>query len=418
RRALIPVPAAILAAAFGLAGCFGGGAPPPPGGGGGGGTPTGPAGPPVACQNAGDGETPLVTVESTPAGPEITSTPVSSQAEADAVVAEAAADGDLVAVEADLPRTADVSNDTLRPQQWALNNVAFESSWASANNGGTGQVVAVIDTGVYANHPDLAGQVLAGQYFLHSADGGTTFSGAGGTSDANGHGTHVAGIIGAVANNNAGITGAAPGVDILPVQVLCGDGSGFSSDVANGIIWATDNGADVINLSLGGSGASSAEQSAIQYARANGVVVVASAGNSGNSGNAPSYPGAFPEVIGVAALLNNNTRASYSTVGSYVDIAAPGGTGSNPSSGITSTWNNGGYVVISGTSMASPHVAAAAALVRAAHGFTTHADVCNQLIRTADDLGPPTEDDEYGHGRVDPLEAVGVVVPGVTPSCT
>jgi serine protease len=278
-------------------------------------------------------------------------------------------------------------------------------------------VVAVIDTGVRANHPDLAGQVLNGRYFLHSDDGTTAFSGPGGTTDGDGHGTHVAGTIGATANNNTGITGAAPGVKILPVQVLCGDdGSGFSSDVANGIKWAADNGADVINLSLGGSGASSAEQSAIQYARNKGVVVVASAGNTG-AGGAWSYPGAFPEVIGVAATLNNNSRASYSTTGSYVDIAAPGGTGSNSANGILSTWNNGGYATISGTSMASPHVAAAAALVRAAHGFTTHQAVCDQIIRTAQDLGATGPDTSYGHGLIRPDVGVGAVVPSGA-SCT
>ena len=147
------------------------------------------------------------------------------------------------------------------------------------------------------------------------------FSGAGGTTDANGHGTHVAGIIGAKTNNATGIAGAAPGVKILPVQVLCGDGNGVTSDVANGIIWAANNGADAINLSLGGSGQSQAERSAIQYAALQGAVVVASAGNTGNSGNGASYPGAFPEVIAVAALLNNNAKANYSTVDSYVDIA-------------------------------------------------------------------------------------------------
>lgn len=417
----MPRRALILLAALGLAGCFGGGAPPPGGGGGGGGTPTGPAGPPVACQSAGQGETPLVTVETTSEGPEITSTPVSSQEEADAVVAEAAADGDLVAVEEDQPRVIDnhiPSNDTYRGDQWALNKVNFEDAWAAPVNEGDGQVVAVVDTGVLASHVDFAGRVLPGQFFLHSDDGNAAFSGAGGTTDANGHGTHVAGILGAVANNSVGITGAAPGVDILPVQVLCDDGKGFSSDVGNGITWATNNGADVINLSLGGSTASSAEQSAVQYARANGVVVVASAGNSGLNG-AASYPGAFPEVIAVAATLNNlsNSRASYSTTGTYVDVAAPGGTGSNPSTGIKSTWNNGDYFVISGTSMASPHVAAAAALVRAAHSAYSPVEVCTQLIRTAQDLGTIGQDVEYGYGLIHPELAVGPTVPG-TAICT
>jgi subtilisin family serine protease len=275
-------------------------------------------------------------------------------------------------------------------------------------------VVAVIDTGVRANHPDLAGRVRTGRYFLHSDDGKVTFSGPGATTDSYGHGTHVAGIIGAIANNGQGITGAAPGVEILPVQVLCGDdGSGFSSDVAKGITWAANNGATVINLSLGGSTPSSAELQAIQYARnVKNVVVVASAGNSALKGNGANYPAAFPEVIGVGATTSANVRACYSTTGSFVALAAPGGGSSGcPSPSVLSTWKNGGYAGLSGTSMASPHVAAAAALVRAAHGLTTHLAVCNQLIRTADDLGPPNFDNQYGYGLVDPLEAVGTVVP-------
>ena len=376
----------------------------------------------MACQSASEAPNSIVTVEATPDGPEITSTPVDSQQEADAVVAEAAADGDLIAAEPDLPRVADVATDPLRPQQWALNNVKFEDAWAAAGTDGDGQVVAVIDTGVRANHEDLAGRVLPGQFFLHSKDGKTAFSGAGGTTDPNGHGTHVAGIIGAAADNGKGVAGAAPGVQIMPVQVLCHDGQGLTSDVANGIKWAADNGADVINLSLGGSAQSQAELAEIQYARSLGVVVVASAGNTGSGSNGPSYPGGFDEVIAVAALLNDNAKASYSTVNGYVDIAAPGGTGQSSATGVLSTYKDGGYAAISGTSMASPHVAAAAALVRAAHGFTTHADVCNQLIRTADDLGAIGKDSSFGNGRVDPLEAVGSVflpvIPGVTPTCT
>src|SRR5688500_1267345 len=149
RRALIPV--AALAAALGLGGGFGGAAPPPPA------PPSASA--PSACQSTSEGESAVVTVEATPEGPEITSTPVDSQQEADAVVAEAAAGGDLVAAEPDLPRVADAVNDPLRPQQWAHNNVNFEGAWPTANQG-TGQVVAVVDSGVHAAHEDLSGQVL------------------------------------------------------------------------------------------------------------------------------------------------------------------------------------------------------------------------------------------------------------------
>jgi serine protease len=364
------------------------------------------------------GEIPLVTVEDTGGRPEITSTQVATADEAAAVAEQAAADGNLVAVEVDAPVHADaVSTDPFRPQQWALDKVKFEDAWATAADGGSGQTVAVIDTGVKADHEDLAGQVLPGHYFLHSEDGATAFSGAGGATDPNGHGTHVSGIIAATANNTKGITGAAPGVEILPVQALCGDGAGWSSDVANGITWAADNGATVINLSLGGPVAVSSQQEAIQYARSLGVVVVASAGNSALDGNAPSYPGAFPEVIGVGATTNTaaNARASYSTTGNYLDLAAPGGEPSTSAAvAVLSTWkdNVSSYRTAAGTSMASPQVAAAAALVKAAHPAYTAVDVCTQLIRSADDLGAPVlvPDPEYGYGLVDPLEAVGATI--------
>jgi serine protease len=450
RPGLLRLTVAGAFASFLLAACFGGPPPPPPpppapcqslgSVGGDSAAPPVSDGAPVAPGEAGElareavaasdvrtssGEIPLVTVEDTAGRPEITSTEVGTADEAAAVAEQAAADGDLVAVEVDAPvQVNDVSTDPSRPKQWALDKVKFEDAWAAAADGGAGQTVAVIDTGVKADHEDLAGQVLAGAYFLHSNDGATAFSGSGGTTDPNGHGTHVSGIIAAVANNAKGIAGAAPGVKILPVQVLCGSGAGWSSDVANGITWAADNDATVINLSLGGPFASSSQQEAIQYARSLGVVVVASAGNSALDGNAPSYPGAFPEVIGVAATTNtaDNARASYSTTGDYLDLAAPGGEpSSNAAVAVLSTWkdNVSSYRTAAGTSMASPHVAAAAALVKAAHPAYTAVEVCTQLIRTADDLGTPVlaPDEAHGYGLVDPLEAVGLTIP-VGATCT
>jgi subtilisin family serine protease len=146
------------------------------------------------------------------------------------------------------------SPDPLRSQQWALNQVPFEATWSFAR--GQGVIVAVVDTGVRADHQDLAGQVLPGTDFVNPGGDGRT--------DPNGHGTHVAGIIAAAVANGVGIEGGAPGVKILPVRVLDANGQGYSSDVARGIVWAADHGARVINLSLGGNAASDGTRAAIQ----------------------------------------------------------------------------------------------------------------------------------------------------------
>jgi subtilisin family serine protease len=358
------------------------------------------------------GDIPLVTVEERDGKPEVTSTPVSSPDEAASVAEQKAADGDLIAVDIDKPVRASADpNDQLFGQQWAFTKVPFVDAWAADGTQGGGITVAVIDTGVMANHDDLSGQVLSGAHFLHSDSGEPVAPGLG-ADDFSGHGTHVAGTIAAKSNNTTGISGAAPGVKVLPVKVLCADGGGFSSDVADGIGWAVDNGADVINVSLGG-GPSAAEEAEVAYARDNGVVVVAAAGNDGNGGPA-SYPAAYsssqyPNVIAVAATDNANGHPAYGTTGSYLDISAPGGVPvdgctSNPSVEVLATWNDGGYCSIAGSSMATPHVSAAAALLRAAGGCAA-AQVRSRLKATATDLGIPGEDSTFGAGIVNPLGA-------------
>ena len=354
------------------------------------------------------GEIPLVTIEERGGKPEITSTPVSSPDEAASVAEQKAADGDLVAVDVDKPVKA--TTDPRFNEQWSFTKVPYVNAWTTDGTTGTGVTVAVVDTGTQRNHPDLgSNQVLDGHYFLHDNSGAFTFEGAGGTSDPAGHGTHVSGTIAAVKDNNVGISGAAPGARILPVQVLCADGAGFSSDVASGITWAVDNGATVVNLSLGG-GASSAELSAVQYADANNVVVVAAGGNDGAGGPA-SYPAAYStsqsNVIAVAATDDANDHPSYGTTGNYLDLSAPGGVpvsgcANDPSVEVLSTWNNGDYCSIAGTSMATPHVSAAAALLRAANGLCTDSQVKSRLKGTAVSLGNPTQ---FGAGLVDPNAA-------------
>ncbi len=262
-------------------------------------------GPPLAMQAAGedakaavaeadvltpDGRVPLVTVEQTPTGPEFSSTPVANEAEAEAVAEAAAADGDLVAVEPDSIVTADagvlVPDDQWFQQQYALEQVGFVQTWDDSYSGaesGGGQLVAVLDTGVQATHQDLDAQVTPG----YSVVGGSA------TTDENSHGTFVAGIIAAETNNMMHVAGAAPAAKILPVKVLDENGQGFTADVANGIIWAADNGATVINVSLGGPNPTQMLQLAVQHAVfTKGIPVISSAGNSGKCGT-PSYPDAF-----------------------------------------------------------------------------------------------------------------------------
>jgi serine protease len=360
-----------------------------------------------------NGEIPLVTVEERGGKPEITSTPVRSPDEAASVAEQKAADGDLHAVDVAKPVMATFTNpdDTLFAQQWAFTNVQYVAAWNTDGKQGDGVTVADVDTGVMANHSDLSGQVLNGHFFLHDNSGGTAFEGSGATSDPSGHGTHVSGTIAALSNNSNGVSGAAPGSKILPVQVLCGDGNGFSSDVASGIVWAVDHGAKVVNLSLGGP-ADASELSAVQYADQNNVVVVAAGGNDGAGGPA-SFPAAYSgapynesNVIAVAATTNTNGHPSYGTTGNYLDISAPGGSAAacNPASScnVLSTWNDGGYRAIAGTSMATPHVSAAAALLIAAATNCTDSQVKTRLKATATNLGAANT---FGAGLVNPQAA-------------
>ena len=289
------------------------------------------------------------------------------------------------------------TNDSLRPQQWALNAVPYERAWSVTS--GAGVTVAVIDTGVRATHQDLAGSIVPG---IDLAADRAQYDPAGhGEVDPAGHGTHVAGIIVAHANNRIGIAGAAPGAKVMPIRVLDANGSGSTADVATGIIYAADHGARVINLSLGTPSASTGMEEAIQYARSKGVVTVAAAGNSYGAGDPAIYPAAFPEAIAVGAVDSSLHHAPYSETGSYVDLVAPGDL-------IWSTYGAGNtqYALMSGTSMATPYVAAAAALVISANRGLDPAGVTNALESGATDLGARGRDNTFGAGLVNPIGAL------------
>jgi type VII secretion-associated serine protease mycosin len=286
-------------------------------------------------------------------------------------------------------------NDPLRYQQWGLDRVPFEAAWSVTR--GAGVTVAIVDSGVEADHQDLAGSVRPGIDYVNPGGDGRT--------DPNGHGTHVAGIIAAHVNNALGIAGAAPDVRILPVRVLDANGGGAASNVAKGVIWAADHGARVINLSLGG-GLAPGIQQAMQYANSKGAVVVAAGGNNGQAGNSPMYPAAYPEAVAVAAVDTDRSHPAFGNTGSYIDVAAPG-------VGIVSTWGSSptAYASATGTSMATPFVSAEAALIISANPALSATRITKIIESTATDLGPGGVDPIFGHGLINPNAAVGVARP-------
>lgn len=318
--------------------------------------------------------------------PAVSAREVRSVDQARAFLAERAAVGELVAFERDVPVTI-ATDDPLRDQQWALDATSFETAWGRSD--GSGAVVAVLDTGIHAAHPDLVGKVI----------GGASYVGGDPLVDTHGHGTHVAGTIGALTDNATGIAAAAPGVSLRSYQVLTPVGTGLMSDVARATVDAVDDGADVVNLSLVSSSPSSAMQLAVFYASSVEVVVVAAAGNTGNTGNAPQWPAAEPDVLAVAAVDSSGGRAGFSTSNAYVDVAAPG-------AGILSTYPPEAFASMSGTSMAAPHVSAAAAIVLAQTPGLSDETVRGRLERTADPVGAAPNPD-VGWGVIDPAEAVG-----------
>ena len=286
-------------------------------------------------------------------------------------------------------------NDSHYSYQWGLPQVNAPAAWGQST--GAGVTIAVVDTGVDLNHPDLAGKIVSGWDFVN---GNST------PQDDHGHGTHVAGIAAATTNNSLGVAGLGWDAKVMPVKVLDSEGSGYDSDVAEGITWAVNHGARVINLSLSGEGWSQTLQDATDYAFSHGALVVAAAGNCGDPTNYPCvnynpviYPAANPNVLAVGATTSSDIRASFSEYGYFVDVTAPGYS-------IYSTVWNDTYTSMSGTSMASPLVAGLASLVWARKPTLSNAQVANVIMSTAHDLGPSGRDDQYGYGRVDAAAAV------------
>ncbi len=297
-----------------------------------------------------------------------------------------------------------VPNDPYAGYQWNLEQVNAYQAWDYAD--GTGAIVAVLDTGVSTGGPDGLNRVLQGYDFYY---------GDSDPSDRVGHGTFVAGTIAQATNNGRGLAGMAPGASILPVKVLGDNGYGDVSAIANGITWAADQGADVINMSLGSAYGSQTEERACQYAYDQGVVIVGASGNEFAS--QVGYPAAFDTVIAVGATRLDGSRAAYSNRGPGLELMAPGGDMSKDANGdgyadgvLQETLEDGSwtYTFYEGTSMATPHVAAAAALLVSA-GVHDPEEVRQVLATTATDRGAGGYDTTYGYGIINAEAALAYV---------
>ncbi len=289
--------------------------------------------------------------------------------------------------------------DPFYEQQWNLKLLEMEEIWGEYK-GTKDVVVAIIDTGILPNHPDLKDNIISGYDFVDNdrtpTDTSTYFS----------HGTHVAGIIGAVTNNSEGIAGINWHIKIMPIRVIGPQGNGAYSNLIKGINWASEHGAQVINLSLAGSFYSEPLQKAIKHAVSKGVTIVAAAGNNGST--PILYPAKYPEVISVGAVGPQTKITPYSNFGPNLDLVAPGGNSNNKSINNNTILSTSGYINHSqkpvyeynraeGTSMATPHVAGVTALLYST-GINDPQIIKNRLQQTAIDLGLPGLDNKYRFG--------------------
>jgi len=306
-------------------------------------------------------------------------------------------EGALAVLPPDTGATAVSVNDPRSGDQYSLDRMQVRSAWGLSP--GSASIVAVLDTGVQFGHPDLAGRLLGGHDFVNNDRD---------ASDDNGHGTWVSGIIAANPNDGYGMAGISWNDWILPVKIMNREGTGSTSNLTAGIIWAADNGATIINMSVGGFPYSQYVQDAINYAWSKGAVLIGAAGNNRREEN--FYPASFTNVVSVTATQADDEFANWSSYGSMVDVSAPGASILTTNCyactyGRHDTW--GTHTKISGTSFATPNVAGVVALIRGRFPAEGPAQIVNRLLASVDDQGYPGFDNRYGLGRVNAARALG-----------
>lgn len=279
---------------------------------------------------------------------------------------------------------------------WAQKQLAPQEAWRLTD--GSGVTVAIVDTGVEADAPQLAGHVLPGLDVVNPGGGP-------GDTDCYGHGTFVAGIVAAAVTGSTGFAGLAPGVMLLPVRVANNGQDATAVTLASGIRSAVDGGASVINVSASTTVATPSLKAAVDYAEQHNVVVVASAANSAQSGDPVTYPASYPTVLAVGAIDSTGARADFSQTGSYLGLVAPGVNVLSIGPRGNGQWQG------SGTSYAAPFVTATTALVRAYRPELTAAQVRHRVEVTADHPAASLPDPGLGWGEVNPMAAVSTVLP-------
>ncbi len=292
----------------------------------------------------------------------------------------------------DIRNTITTTNDPLVEQQWGLANINAPGAWDLARISPVSAAIAILDTGINYNHPDLRRKII------HQAN----FSSSPTVEDIHGHGTHVAGIAAAVTNNGNGIAGVSYNSSaLMNIKVLGDDGGGTNSNVAEGIIYAANIGAHVINMSFGSGVSNETIRAAVTYAYNRGVLLVAAAGNS--SSTAEHFPAAYQQVLAVAATNQSNELASFSNFGSWVDIAAPG-------QDILSTYTGDTpYRVASGTSQATPFISGLAGLMKATNPTLTNREMRSIIEQAAI---RPISGGTVRFGRIDAMRAIQITPTG------